>query len=159
MCMSVGVPGNATGMKVHKSARDAVAMNQSTKRPAGRNQMTMRQSEISRFRIAVRKSGTEQGAEQPGNVYAARLAQTVLGHLVLQMENHTGRHQGGGPLHFAMTVTEESFDEILQKFEGGHVFTRGPYGERGKGRAFFMIDPDGNEAEVNTRYVHGVPQR
>ena len=35
------------------------------------------------------------------------------GHLVLQIENHTGLHQGGGPLHFAMTVTEETFDEIL----------------------------------------------
>ena len=40
------------------------------------------------------------------------------GHLVLQIENHTGRHQGGGPLHFAMTVSEEEFDEILSKFEG-----------------------------------------
>ena len=85
--------------------------------------------------------------------------QTERGHLVLQIENHTGRHRGGGPLHFAMTVTEEAFDEILHKFEGGHVFTRGPYGQRGKGRAFFMIDPDGNEAEINTRYLYGVPQR
>jgi len=85
--------------------------------------------------------------------------QTERGHLVLQIENHTGRHQGGGPLHFAMTVTEEAFDEIMQRFEGGHAFTRGPYGQRGKGRAFFMIDPDGNEAEINTRYLYGVPQR
>ncbi len=81
------------------------------------------------------------------------------GHLVLQMENHTGRHQGGGPLHFAMTVTEEEFDAIMAKFEGDYHFTRGPYGERGKGRAFFMMDPDGNESEINTRYIHGVPQR
>jgi len=81
------------------------------------------------------------------------------GHLVLQIENHTGRHQGGGPLHFAMTVTEEEFDEILAKFDGGRYFTRGPYGEKGKGRALFMIDPDGNEAEINTRYLYGVPQR
>ena len=29
------------------------------------------------------------------------------GHLVLQIEHHTGRHQGGGPLQFALTVTEE----------------------------------------------------
>ena len=35
----------------------------------------------------------------------------------------------------------------------------GPYGERGKGRALFMIDPDGNETEVNTRYLYGVPRR
>jgi catechol-2,3-dioxygenase len=81
------------------------------------------------------------------------------GHLVLQMENHTGRHQGGGPLHFAMTVTEDEFDAIMAKFVGGRYFTRGPYGERGLGRAFFMMDPDGNESEINTRYIHGVPQR
>jgi hypothetical protein len=75
------------------------------------------------------------------------------------MENHTGRHQGGGPLHFAMTVGEDEFDAILAKFEGGRVFTRGPYGERGKGRALFMMDPDGNESEINTRYLYGVPTR
>ena len=81
------------------------------------------------------------------------------GHLVLQTEHHTGRHQGGGPLHFAMTVAEEEFDEIMAKFEGGFYFTRGPYGERGKGRAYFMMDPDGNESEINTRYLFGIPQR
>ena len=81
------------------------------------------------------------------------------GHLVLQIEHHTGRHQGGGPLHFAMTVTEEEFDEIMANFEGGFHFTRGPYGERGKGRAYFMMDPDGNESEINTRYLYGIPQR
>lgn len=85
--------------------------------------------------------------------------QLERGHLVLQIENHTGRHQGGGPLHFAMTVTEAEFDEILAKFKGDRYFTRGPYGEKGKGRALFMIDPDGNEAEINTRYLYGVPQR
>ena len=85
--------------------------------------------------------------------------QTQQGHLVLQIEDHSGRHQGGGPLHFAMTVTEEAFDEIINKFEGGGFFTRGPYGGRGNGRAFFIIDPDGNEAEINTRYLYGVPQR
>ncbi len=85
--------------------------------------------------------------------------QAQRGHIVLQVENHTGRHQGGGPLHFAFTVSEESFDEIVEKFAGGMHFTRGPYGERGAGRAFFMIDPDGNEAEVNTRYLYGAPRR
>ena len=30
------------------------------------------------------------------------------GHLVLQIENSTGRHQGGGPMHFALTVTEDN---------------------------------------------------
>ena len=34
------------------------------------------------------------------------------GHLVLQIELHTGRHQVGGPLHFALSVTEEEFDNI-----------------------------------------------
>ena len=81
------------------------------------------------------------------------------GHLVLQIELHTGRHQGGGPLHFALSVTEEEFDNIMAKFEGGFYFTRGPYGERGKGRAFFMMDPDGNESEINTRYLYGIPKR
>ncbi len=85
--------------------------------------------------------------------------QTERGHIVLQIENHTGRHQGGGPLHFAMTVTEDGFDQILEKFAGDRYFTRGPYGERGTGRALFMIDPDGNEAEVNTRYIYGIPKR
>ncbi|MFT6581696.1 MAG: VOC family protein [Alphaproteobacteria bacterium] len=85
--------------------------------------------------------------------------QMERGHLVLQLEHNTGRHQGGGPLHFAMTVTEETFDEILAKFEGGRYFTRGPYGVKGKTRALFIMDPDGNEAEINTRYLYGAPQR
>ena len=51
--------------------------------------------------------------------------QAERGHIVLQIENHTGRHQGGGPLHFAFTVSEETFDEILAKFAGGTHFTRG----------------------------------
>jgi catechol-2,3-dioxygenase len=85
--------------------------------------------------------------------------QMTRGHLVLQIDGHTGRHQGGGPLHFAMTVSEDTFDEIMARFAGGRYFTRGPYGERGQGRSLFMIDPDGNEAEINTRYIHGVPQR
>ena len=54
-------------------------------------------------------------------------------------------------MHFAFTVTEDSFDEISEKFKGGMYFTRGPYGEKGKGRALFFIDPDGNEAEINTQ--------
>jgi catechol-2,3-dioxygenase len=83
--------------------------------------------------------------------------QAGRGHLVLQMENHTGRHQGGGPLHFAMTVEEDDFDEILAKFEGGRHFTRGPYGERGQGRALFMIDPDGNESSVKNSNGPGLP--
>ena len=46
-----------------------------------------------------------------------------------------------------------------KKFVGSRHFTRGPYGERGKGRAFFMMDPDGNESEINTRYLYGTPTR
>ena len=52
-------------------------------------------------------------------------------------------------------MTEDSFDEISEKFKGGMYFTRGPYGEKGKGRALFIIDPDGNETEINTRYLYG----
>ena len=85
--------------------------------------------------------------------------QTEQGHVVLQIENHTGRHRGGGPLHFAFTVSEETFDEVLGKFAGSTFFTRGPYGERGEGRALFMMDPDSNETEVNTRYLYGTPKR
>ena len=39
--------------------------------------------------------------------------QCERGHLVLQVKNHTGRHRGGGPLHFAFTVTEDKFDEVV----------------------------------------------
>ena len=74
--------------------------------------------------------------------------QTERGHIVLQIINHTGRHNGGGPLHFAFTVTEDSFDEISEMFNGGMYSTWGPYGEKGKGRALFIIDPDGNETEI-----------
>jgi catechol-2,3-dioxygenase len=80
-------------------------------------------------------------------------------HVVLQVRNHTGRHRGGGPMHFAFTVTEDTFDEIVSNVVGGAIFIRGPMGERGQGRALFIIDPDGNETEVNTRYLYGVPER
>ena len=52
--------------------------------------------------------------------------QCERGHIVLQLENHTGRHQGGGPLHFAFTVTEDTFDEIVQRFVPSEFRTRGP---------------------------------
>ena len=83
--------------------------------------------------------------------------QMERGHLVLQLENHSGHHQGGDPLHFSMTVPEETFDEIVTRFEGEGFFTRGPYGERGIGQGFFIMDPDGNETEINTRYLYWVP--
>lgn len=54
--------------------------------------------------------------------------QMERGHLVFQIEKNTGRHQGAGPLHFAMTVSEEEFEKILGKFEVDRIFTRGPYG-------------------------------
>ena len=80
-------------------------------------------------------------------------------HVVLQVKGHTGRHRGGGPMHFSFTVTEDTFDEIAERVGGANIFSRGPMGERGKGRALFMLDPDGNEAEINTRYLYGVPKR
>ena len=85
--------------------------------------------------------------------------QCERGHVVLQVENHTGRHRGGGPLHFAFTVSEDTFDEVVERVVGSEHFTRGPMGERGVGRTLFIMDPDGNETEVNTRYLYGVPKR
>ena len=85
--------------------------------------------------------------------------QCERGHLVVQVKGHTGRHRGGGPLHFAFTVSEEAFDQVVERVVGGQHFTRGPIGERGTGRALFIIDPDGNEAEGNTRYLYGIPER
>ena len=46
---------------------------------------------------------------------------------------------------------------ILNKFKVKRFFTRGPYGVKGMGRALFTIDPDGNETEINTRYLYGKP--
>ena len=87
--------------------------------------------------------------------------QCQRGHLVVQIENSTGRHQAGGPMHFAFTVTEDTFDEVLAKFSGSENRTRGPIErqEPFKGRALFIFDPDGNEAEVNTRYLYQAPLR
>ena len=85
--------------------------------------------------------------------------QCERGHIVLQIKNHTGRHRGGGPFHFAFTVTEETFDKVVGNVVGASFFTRGPIGERGCGRTLFIIDPDGNETEINTRYLYGIPQR
>jgi len=45
----------------------------------------------------------------------------------------------------------------LNKFKVKRFFTRGPYGVKGMGRALFTIDPDGNETEINTRYLYGKP--
>ena len=79
------------------------------------------------------------------------------GHLVLQIENSTGRHQGGGPMHFALTVTEDTFDAVVKTFASSESRTRGPIERQQplKGRALFIFDPDGNETEVNTRYLYG----
>jgi catechol-2,3-dioxygenase len=87
--------------------------------------------------------------------------QCERGHLVLQIENSTGRHQAGGPMHFAFTVTEETFDQVVKTFSASEYRTRGPIErqEPFKGRALFIFDPDGNEAEVNTRYLYGAPLR
>ena len=80
-------------------------------------------------------------------------------HVVLQVKDHGGRHRGGGPMHFSFTVTEDTFDEVAARAAKANIFTRGPMGTRGKGRALFMLDPDDNETEVNTRYLYGVPKR
>lgn len=87
--------------------------------------------------------------------------QCERGHIVLQIENHTGRHQGGGPLHFAFTVTEDTFDEVVKTFVGSEFQTRGPIDREAprKGRTLFIFDPDGNETEVNTRYLYDAPLR
>ena len=37
--------------------------------------------------------------------------------------------------------------------------SRRAYGEKRKGRALFSIDPDGNETEIDTRYLYGKPVR
>src|SRR5262245_38599460 len=81
--------------------------------------------------------------------------QCERGHLVVQVANSTGRHQAGGPMHFAFTVTEETFDEVFKTFSVSEYRTRGPV----KCRALFIFDPDGNEAEVNTRYLYPGPLR
>ena len=80
---------------------------------------------------------------------------------MLQIENSTGRHQGGGPMHFAFTVTEDTFDEVVKTFASSECRTRGPFErqEPFKGRALFIFDPDGNETEVNTRYLYRAPLR
>ena len=87
--------------------------------------------------------------------------QCERGHLVLQIENSTGRHQAGGPLHFAFSVTEDTFDEVVKKFASSEYRRRGPIERKEplKGRALFIFDPDGNETEVNTRYLYRAPLR
>jgi catechol-2,3-dioxygenase len=87
--------------------------------------------------------------------------QCERGHVVLQVENSSGRHQAGGPLHFAFTVTEDTFDQIVERLVPSEFQTRGPL-ERElprKGRTLFIFDPDGNETEVNTRYLYDAPLR
>ena len=87
--------------------------------------------------------------------------QCERGHLVVQIANSTGRHQGGGPMHFALTVTEDTFDRIEKAFATLEYRTRGPIERQApvKGRALFISDPDGNETEVNTRYLYKAPLR
>ena len=82
--------------------------------------------------------------------------QCERGHLVLQVAESTGRHAGGGPMHFALTVTEDTFDEIVSRLKGSGLPMRGPIVAEPprRGRALFVFDPDGNEAEVNTRYLY-----
>ena len=64
-------------------------------------------------------------------------------------------------MHFAFTVSESTFDQVVANFLGSEYRTRGPMDEDApmQGRALFIFDEDGNETEVNTRYLYGVPQR
>lgn len=82
-------------------------------------------------------------------------------HVVLQVAHHTGRHRGGGPMHFCFTVTEDTFDGVVAAFADAEFETRGPLEREAprKGRALFIFDPDGNEVEVNTRYLYDAPLR
>ena len=41
---------------------------------------------------------------RPWRMNWRRTMQTERGHIVLQMENHIGQHQAGGPLHYAFTA-------------------------------------------------------
>ena len=61
-------------------------------------------------------------------------------------------------------MTEEAFDRIVETLRpdgtgdptdpsGAGYLTRGPMGSGTNGRALFVFDPDGNEAEINTRYL------
>ena len=61
-------------------------------------------------------------------------------------------------------MTEEAFDRIVDTLRpdgtgdptdpsGAGYLTRGPMGSGTNGRALFVFDPDGNEAEINTRYL------
>ena len=61
------------------------------------------------------------------------------------------------PLSLEATHAWLHGSRVMRK--GGMYFTRGLYGEKGKGRALFIIDPDGNETEINTRYLYGTPKR
>jgi len=84
---------------------------------------------------------------------------TERGHIVLQIANHTGRHNGGGPLNFAFYSNLRFFDEVSEILKNGMFISRRAYGEKRKGRALFSIDPDGNETEIDTRYLYGKPVR
>jgi len=59
----------------------------------------------------------------------------------------------------AMVGIEEIFLGVADVNKAIAFLTRGPMGERGEGRTLFMFDPNGNETEVNTRYLYGVPKR
>ena len=64
-------------------------------------------------------------------------------------------------MHFAFSVSEDTFDQVVKTFAGSEFRTRGPIERKEpfKGRALFIFDPDGNETEVNTRYLYQAPLR
>jgi len=71
---------------------------------------------------------------------AERAYQCERGHLVVQIANSTGRHQGGGPMHFAFTVTEDTFDRIVKAFATLEYRTRGPIDSAMEGAAHHEHD-------------------
>ena len=54
-------------------------------------------------------------------------------HVVLQVRGHSGRHRGGGPMHFSFSVTEDDFDAVAARAAAANIFTRGAYGRTGQG--------------------------
>ena len=76
------------------------------------------------------------------------------GHLVLKEAGSPG-HDAGGPMHFAFVTSTEQISQLVEKFATLPYRTRGPFDfddPRGKCRAFFIFDPDGNEIEFNDLY-------
>ena len=78
----------------------------------------------------------------------------ATGHLVLKEAGSPG-HDAGGPMHLAFVTSTERIEQLVEQFAPLTYRTRGPFDfddPRGKCRAFFIFDPDGNEIEFNDLY-------